>query len=60
MYSALILAAGEGKRMNSSLPRFCMKYALKLNQMGLNAAERRAGKIIVVGNGAEEEKPVTI
>lgn len=57
MYSALILAAGEGKRMNSSLPKVLHEVCFKsLIKWVLNAAGDAQEKIIVVGNGAEEVK----
>jgi bifunctional UDP-N-acetylglucosamine pyrophosphorylase/glucosamine-1-phosphate N-acetyltransferase len=59
MYTALILAAGEGKRMKSRLPKVLHEIAFKpLICWVLEAVSGADGRIVVVGHGADEVKSV--
>lgn len=55
MYSALILAAGEGKRMKSDLPKVLHEVAFKsLVNWVIDAVSDADEKIVVVGHGADK------
>lgn len=55
MYTALILAAGEGKRMKSALPKVLHSVAFKpVVGWVLDAVQDADEKIVVVGHGADK------
>ena len=57
MYSALILAAGEGKRMKSSIPKVLHQIAFKsLVEWVLDATSDCCSQTVVIGHGAEQVK----
>ena len=57
MYSALILAAGAGKRMKSEKPKVLHEILFKpLVNWVLDAVEDAETKVVVVGHGGEEVK----
>ncbi len=57
MYSALILAAGEGKRMKSALPKVLHQVEFKsLIGWVLEAVSAADERIVVVGHGGEQVK----
>ncbi|OQB15572.1 MAG: Bifunctional protein GlmU [Firmicutes bacterium ADurb.Bin193] len=57
MYSALILAAGEGKRMKSAMPKVLHEVMFKpVIRWVVEAAAGAQERIVVVGHGADKVK----